>query len=327
MRPLTGAPAAPDLADGAPPAPEAKAARGPGPSRLAYRLARIWKKAWVRRALLLAPVICLALVAGRIATSPAVAAWVEDRRQAVVAALSSRPEFAVRGFRVTGASEPLERAIGAVVQLPPGASSLTLDVAAIQARIARLGPVRSAGVKLGSDGMLRIAIDERIAEALWRPGSGGEGNEKDEEDGKSGKDSLLLVDRDGVAIGPASQRAGYPGLPVVIGDGAPAAMAEALALFRAVPELQPRLRALVRVGERRWNLALDRGLTIMLPEQGAEPALGRIMALHYGEELLDRQLAVIDMRLGDRPTLRMSPRALETYRLRDAAGDDPGRRT
>ena len=44
MRPLTGAPAAPDLADGAPPAPEAKAARGPGPSRLAYRLARIWKE-------------------------------------------------------------------------------------------------------------------------------------------------------------------------------------------------------------------------------------------------------------------------------------------
>jgi cell division protein FtsQ len=65
----------------------------------------------------------------------------------------------------------------------------------------------------------------------------------------------------------------------------------------------------------------------MLPEADPEPALARVMALHFGEELLDRDLAVIDMRLGDRPTLRMTPRALETFRLRDAIGDDPGRRT
>ena len=316
MRPLTRPPAAAaplraarDLPRSVPPTPERRP--GPGPSKLAYRLSRIWKKAWVRRALLLAPVLCLGLVAGRTAMSPAFAAWVGERRDAIVSALSARPEFAVRGFHVNGASAPLERAIGAVVELPPGASSLTLDVAAVQAGIAELGAVRSVRVKLGSDGILRIAVDERIAEALWRDAEG----------------TLHLVDRDGVAIGPAGPRADRPALPVVLGEGAPAAMAEALALFRAQPDLRPRLRAFVRMGERRWNMVLDRGLTIMLPEEGAEPALARVMALHYGEELLDRDLAVIDMRLGDRPTLRMTPRALETFRLRDAAGDDPGRRT
>ena len=312
--------AVPDLLEGVPAAAKPPERRpGPGPSKLAYRLARIWMKASIRRAVLLVPALCLVLVAGRIAMSPAVAAWVDDRREAVVAALSSRPEFAVRGFRVTGASPALEQAIAAVVELPPGASSLTLDVAAVQARVAELGAVRSARVKLGSDGTLRIAIDERIAEALWRPGHG--------EGGGDGQGELRLVDREGVAIGPAGPRALHPDLPVVIGVGAPEAIAEALALFRTVPDLRPRLRAFVRVGERRWNVALDRGLTILLPEEGAEPALARVMALHYGEELLDRDLAVIDMRLGARPTLRMTPRALEALRLIDAAGDDPGRRT
>jgi cell division protein FtsQ len=285
--------------------------QGPGPSKLAYRLSRIWKKLWLRRAVQLVAVLCLVLLAGRVAMSPAVPTWLGERRAAVVAALSSRPEFAVRDFRVTGASDALVQTIGRAVALVPGTSSLTLDVAAVQSRIAALGPVRSARVKLGPDGILRIAVEERIAEALWRDADG----------------ALWLADREGVTIGPAGPRAGHPALPVIIGEGAPAAMAEALALFRAVPELQPRLRAFIRVGQRRWDLALDRGLTIMLPEQGAEAALARIMALHYGEELLDRDLAVIDMRLGERPTLRMTPEAVETIHLRDAAGGDPGRRT
>jgi cell division protein FtsQ len=316
MRPVIRPPAVPPAQ---PPAPgrrsPATSARSPGPSKLAYRLSRIWKKAWVRRAALLVPVLCLGLIAGRVATSPAVADWASERRQALVAALSSRPEFAVRGYRVAGAARPLERAVDALVDLPPGASSLTIDVAALQARIAELGAVRSVRVKLDPDGILRIGVDERIAEALWRASADG------------GEAALYLVGRDGVAIGPAGRRAQHPDLPVIIGDGAPSAMAEALALVRAVPDLRPRLRALVRVGQRRWNVVLDRGLTIMLPEQRPEPALARVMALHYGEELLDRDLAVIDMRLGDRPTLRMTPRALDVLRLRDAAGDDPGRRT
>lgn len=310
-RPAGPTSAGPDLLDGAPFVAQRPPSRGPGPSKLAYRLSRIWAKVWLRRAVLMVPVLCVGLIAGRLAMSPAVAAWVEGCRQAVVAALSSRPEFAVRAVRVQGASPALERAIGAAVDLPPGASSLTLDVAAVQERVAGLGAVRNVRVTLGSDGVLRIAVDERVAEALWRDAAG----------------TLHLVDREGVAIGPAGPRADHPALPVVLGAGAPAAMAEALALFRAVPELRPRLRAFVRVGGRRWDVALDRDLTVMLPEQGAEPALARVMALHYGEELLDRDLAVVDMRLGSRPTLRLAPRALETLRLLDAAGDDPGRRT
>lgn len=284
---------------------------GPGPSRVAYRLSRIWSKAWVRRAALGIPLAGAALIAMRMAGDPAVRDFVSGRWQAVIASLSSRPEFAVRGYRVTGASDALARTIGRAVELPPGASSLTLDVSAVQAEVAALPAVRSARVKLGPDGVLLISVEERVPEALWRDAEG----------------ELWLADRQGVAVAPAATRAAHPSLPVVMGQGAETAMAEALALFRAVPELRPRLRAFVRVGERRWDVALDRGLTIMLPEQGAEAALARVIALHYGEELLDRDLAVIDMRLGARPTLRLMPEALDVLRLRDAAGPGRGKET
>ena len=285
--------------------------RGPGPSRIAYRVSRIWKKVWVRHAALVLPMVGAALLASQLAADPAVRAFFDERRQSIVNALSSRPEFAVRDLRVTGASEPVVRLIGETVVLPPGASSLTLDVAAIQQTVTALGPVRSARVKLGSDGILLISVDERMPEALWRDPEG----------------VLWLVDRQGIAIGPAGPRANHPALPVVMGEGAQAATTEAATLFRAVPELRPRLRAFIRVGQRRWDVALDRGLTIMLPEHGAEAALAQILALHYGEELLDRDLAVIDMRLGARPTLRLTPEATDVLRLRDAAGPGRGKET
>ena len=91
-----------------------------------------------------------------------------------------------------------------------------------------------------------------------------------------------------------------------------------IALLAGAPDIVPRLRAFVRVGERRWDLVLDRDMLIKLPETGSIEALSRIMALHYGEELLDRDIAVIDMRLPERPALRMKAEAAETYQIRRA---------
>jgi cell division protein FtsQ len=68
-------------------------------------------------------------------------------------------------------------------------------------------------------------------------------------------------------------------------------------------------------------------MVIKLPEVGSVEALSRIMALHYGEELLDRDIAVIDMRLPQRPTLRMQPEAAETYQIRKAVAALGGKDT
>ena len=57
---------------------------------------------------------------------------------------------------------------------------------------------------------------------------------------------------------------------------------------------------------------------VKLPGTGSINALSMVMALHYGEELLDRDIGVIDLRLPDRPALRMQPGAAETYQIRKA---------
>jgi len=78
--------------------------------------------------------------------------------------------------------------------------------------------------------------------------------------------------------------------------------------------ISERLRGLVRIGERRWNLVLDRGQTIMLPEFGAVSALRRVMDLNQSEDLLNRDVLTVDMRNSNRPVLRLTDEAISKLR-------------
>jgi cell division protein FtsQ len=275
----------------------------PGPSKLTYRLSRAWAKPIVRNAALVyLPLVALAIAGWRVAAHDGWRGMIEARIVSVVEQIAARPEFAVRGVAVFGGSDELQADVRRAVDIRPGMSSLKLDVEELRHRVEALGAVETATVQFDPQGMLRIAVVERIAVVLFRQTDGG----------------LVMLDRNGVEIGPVERRADYPELPVIRGPGAQGRVGEVLALIAAAPGLVPRLRAFIRVGERRWDLVLDRDMTILLPEAGSVGALSRIMALHYGEELLDRDIKVIDMRLPERPVLRMNSEAAETYQIRRA---------
>ena len=272
---------------------------GPGPSKLRYRLARAWAKPAVRGFVTVyLPLALLGLGGWRLAADDAVREAIEARAAALVEGLAARPEFAVRDLRISGASGGLRARVAATAGVAPGISSLRLDLDLIRERVEALPPVASARVRLAPEGLLEIDVSERIARALWRTGDG----------------ELLLLDAEGVATGTARTRASRSDLPLLLGRGAPAEVGEALAIVAAAPDLVPRVRALVRVGERRWNLSLGGGTTVMLPEERPVEALMRVMALHRADELLDRDIAIVDMRLPQRPVLRLTPQALERYR-------------
>ena len=84
-------------------------------------------------------------------------------------------------------------------------------------------------------------------------------------------------------------------------------------LFAAARPLGSRLRGLVRTGDRRWDVVLDRDQVIQLPVQHPVRALERVIALSEADDMLERDVVVIDMRLPQRPTLRMSQSAVEEW--------------
>ena len=101
-------------------------------------------------------------------------------------------------------------------------------------------------------------------------------------------------------------------------------MTEALDLIAAAEPLSARLRGLVRMGERRWDVVLDRDQRIMLPETEAVQALERVIAMDQAVDMLERDLVAVDLRLPHRPTLRMTGGAVqELLRIRAIEAGEP----
>jgi cell division protein FtsQ len=82
----------------------------------------------------------------------------------------------------------------------------------------------------------------------------------------------------------------------------------------AEPALFARVRDAVRVRDRRWDIELDNGMTVRLPEQGADVAWRHLAIMDREQKLLDKALVSIDLRLPDRTVVRLTPEAAAARR-------------
>ncbi|HEX2593513.1 MAG TPA: cell division protein FtsQ/DivIB, partial [Rhizomicrobium sp.] len=85
-------------------------------------------------------------------------------------------------------------------------------------------------------------------------------------------------------------------LPHLAGDAAPlnaAEIVEAVAPFRAI---SARLSVYERVSNRRWNLVLDDGVVVKLPEKDWQKELTTLEHLIIDKGVLERDISEIDLR-------------------------------
>jgi cell division protein FtsQ len=210
--------------------------------------------------------------------------------------IETRPEFMVNLLSVEGASTSVQEDIREIFPYDLPASSFDLVLDDIRVMIEELPAVARAEVRIRQGGVLVAEITERVPVALWKT-----------------RDALNVIDIEGQVIGVVKARAERADLPVVAGDGAPEQVAEAIDILRAATPLGMDLRGLVRMGERRWDLVLADGKRILLPESGAVRALERVIVLHGAQDMLGRDLALVDMRIAARPTIRLNENAMEDW--------------
>ncbi len=285
--------------------PLAALRRDPAPSRLRYRLQRWMLTPGIRTGLRigLPAALVAAGVAGYLADPDRRAGLVQAAAD-IRAGIEERPEFMVGLMAIDGAGPDLAQDIRDAVPLNFPVSSFDLDLQAIRATIAGLDPVRSVSLRIRPGGILQVDVTERVPVIVWRSRAG-----------------VALLDATGAHIDELPRRGDRADLPLIAGDGADAAVDEALRLIAAARPLEDRLRGLVRIGERRWDVVLDRGQRILLPPEGPVRALERVIALSEAQDLLERDVAMVDMRLAARPTLRMTADAVqEWWRIRAING-------
>ncbi|HEY0183511.1 MAG TPA: cell division protein FtsQ/DivIB [Rhodopila sp.] len=198
---------------------------------------------------------------------------------------------AASGLRVTdvvveGRANTPEPLVRAAIGVSKGDPILGFSLEDTRARIEMIPWVEHATVERRLPGMVVVNLQERRPYAIWQ---------------SQGK--FVLVDRVGQIV--ANQDvAEFRHLPLIVGQGAPAAAAVLLDALRERPGLLEKVSASVRVGERRWNLRMNNGTDVMLPEGHEIAALDRLIQLQQDHAVLDRPLLAIDLRLPDRLVFR-----------------------
>ena len=271
----------------------------PAPSRWSWRMQRLMLTPAFRFGLRVGVPFGLTLLAGTIYLSDEArrgAIWdaVADARTSI----EERPEFMVKLMAIDGATGELAADIRTAVPIDFPQSSFDMDLLAIRKDIAALNGIKTASVRIRPGGILQVDVERRVPVAVWRHPEG-----------------LALVDNTGAHVAEIAKRAEFPDLPLIAGEGAARHVPEALRLTRAAKALEGRLRGVVRMGDRRWDIVLDRDQRILLPEKGAMQALERVIALERAPkvEILSRDVSRVDMRLAKRPTVQMSTEATEIW--------------
>jgi cell division protein FtsQ len=254
-----------------------------------------WLRLWLRRRRGLAKPAALMLLGAGALAAVGVGLYVADpagRAQALVenaAAFGEAAGLEVREVILEGrANTPLDL-VNAALGVRRGDPILGFSPTEARARLETIAWVENAHVERRLPGTILVRLTERTPFAIWQH-----------------QGRFAIIDREGKVVTSETLDAFGP-LPLVVGAGAEkhgGALYDLLLAHRAILD---RTQAMVRVGERRWNLRLHNGADVLLPEGQEAPALNRLAEMHARHALLDRPLVAIDMRLPDRMVLRQPP--------------------
>lgn len=193
-------------------------------------------------------------------------------------------EVYVRGRERTSEKELLN-----ALKVERGMPITAIDLQRSREEIQRLPWIKTVHIERRLPHILYVRLTERTPIAVWQ-----------------NKGVYRPIDSDGQPIEIFVKK--LKGLPLVLGSDAPERTPELLTFLAQEPDLNKRVKAAVRKGQRRWDIMLDdieKGITIRLPEKDPASAWGRLASLDRTEGLLSRRITLVDLRQPDKLIVRL----------------------
>ena len=192
--------------------------------------------------------------------------------------------FTIRNIHIRGGQRTPAATIAAALDLKPEQSIFAADLAAARARLMGLDWVASADVVRRYPDSISVAIVEKRPFALWQipPNA-------------SGTAPIAVVERNGRVITTQGVEQ-FVRLPKLVGAGAPQASAELVDVVQNHRAVSARIAYFERVSQRRWNLILNDGVIVKLPEQNWRQEIDALEHLIIDKGVLEKDVAEIDLR-------------------------------
>lgn len=204
--------------------------------------------------------------------------------------LSAKFGFKVNDIMVQGRQYTSSQKILNAMQLQVNDPIFKLSPHAISQNLKEVSWIKEAHVHRQLPGTIYVKIVERVPIAIWQH-----------------QKNHYLVDGEGVII-TNENLAVFANLPVIVGGDAPLHVPKILHVLERHPEVRNKITALVRVGGRRWDIQLNRQVTIKLPEAKTDEAVAKLDLLLKQQRLDLEEVKIVDLRLPNKMVVNLSPR-------------------
>jgi cell division protein FtsQ len=198
--------------------------------------------------------------------------------------VSNDAGFTIRDIHISGAQRTPAATIAAALDLHQDQSIFAADLSAARARLMALDWIASADVVRRYPSSIYVTLVEKRPFALWQlPADAG------------GQAPVAVVERSGAVI-TTREIERFARLPKLVGAGAPKASAELIDTVQSHRAVSARLAYYELVSQRRWNLILNDGVVVKLPEQNWKPEIDALEHLIIDKGILEKDVAEIDLR-------------------------------
>ena len=194
----------------------------------------------------------------------------------------------LKSVKISGIKKLSKNHIFEAMNLNSSAPILHIDLHMLRTKLRNISWVQDASVHRDlAARTLHIKIHEYAPFCLWKH-----------------KDTWILVSECGTILDQTPNASLYSKLPRVQGENAPKNLKKLYKALYTTPFIQKKVVLSDYISQRRWNVQLDTGVVILLPEKNLEKALARLVKLLSKRINLLDTVTRIDLRIPDRVTLK-----------------------
>ena len=260
----------------------------PRPSKIRYRLERVWLRLWLRKLIIY---LSLILVFSTFCLLIFVYSndWIrlKEYKNFFNNYIFERPELSVSKLEIKTANLDLVNQINAILKLSFPINSIKLDINHIQKIINQIDSVESSNVRIKDSGVLLVEVIERKPVAVYRE-----------------NDDLALIDLKGYKINNIFSRNDRKDLPLIVGTEGNHQVKEALEIYQLLSIYLNEIRGLIRIGERRWDIIFKNNKRIKLPEKYPKRSLRKFLSSDKSYLISSNDFVIIDLRFTNKIILR-----------------------
>ena len=252
----------------------------PRPSKIRYRLERVWLRLWLRKLILY---LSLILVFSTFCLLIFVYSndWIKlkEYKNYFKNYIFERPELSVSKLEIKTTNLDLVNQINAILKLSFPINSIKLDINHIQKIINQIDSVESSNVRINDSGVLLVEVIERKPVAVYRE-----------------NDDLALIDLKGYKINNIFSRNDRKDLPLIVGTEGNYQVKEALEIYQLLSIYLNEIRGLIRIGERRWDIIFKNNKRIKLSEKYPKRSLRNFLSSDKSYLISSNDFVIIDLR-------------------------------